>query len=161
MFDVSRIGVEDLIPVHVHRGPSSVCPNDGSFLDVFYSTSLLRVNHYAGLFESYFRTQDERKVAHKLKYDAASKVDFGSIYDAKPWLMTFIENVGLVNAAYLLQGIGNHTGAVYEPNERLTSQQYKFIEDTIGDRDRMKERLKFLRSHPALAKRKSRDVDYK
>ena len=149
MFDVSRIDNLDLIPVHVHRGPSHICPNEGSFLDVFYSTSLFRVNHYAGSIESYFRTYDERRKIHKEKFEAASRVNSGVIYDAQPWLQAFLDNVGIKTATFLLQGVGKNSGVLFEPNEALSYDQHKYT-------DKIKKKINIYRSNHILRKRVNR-----
>jgi len=115
MFDLSRVSLDDLLPVHIHRGPSNVCRNEGAFIDVFYTTSLFRIQHYAGSFKSYFRTDDDRRHVERNKFMVASNIDKGALYDIRPWLEAFVKNVGNSKARKLLSGVGTYSNDVYQP----------------------------------------------
>ena len=100
MIDVSRVTYDDLSPVRAHKASSS-CLQEDPFEDVYYSESLLRVQHYIGPFEAYISKNDQRKP--KDKYLVGSRINEGAVFDVQPWLEAFINNVGLENALYLLE----------------------------------------------------------
>jgi len=103
--DVSHISEDDLTKFRgVHR-PIELCRK--AYTDVYYSQALLRVNHYLGSWEAYSAKADKRRTREK--YDERSGLSAGVMYDAQPWLSAFVKNVGLKNARYLLQGVGDYS----------------------------------------------------
>ena len=145
MFDVSKISKTHLMPIHVHRGPSSVCRNEGSFLDIFYSTSIFRVHHYAGSYQSYFRTKDERRKVEKERFLTGSKIDYGVTYDATFWLTAFIDQVGDRKARYLLKDVGKLSGTIHEPDSVDESKAYHRVPNDYELNERLKQIRKRLK----------------
>ena len=104
MFDVSRIPFEHLRPtIHEHQGVGYFDDYDS----IFYSQSLLRVNHYLGSWEAYQRPGDDRRTKDDFKRKA--RINDGVTHDTQLWLRAFIENIGIEKATRLLHGVGDYS----------------------------------------------------
>jgi len=69
-----------------------------------YNISIFRVNPYAMSKEAFFAEQDRRRTVEA--YEWWSTVSIRMIYDIKPWLAGFVDEVGLEKALILLSDVG-------------------------------------------------------
>ena len=104
MFDVSRIPIEYLKPsIHEHQGVGYTDDSES----IFYSESLLRINHYLGSWDAYQRPDDDRR--SRKDFEERARVNNGKMYSTTPWLNAFIENVGIAKAKLLLEDVGDYS----------------------------------------------------